>query len=653
MCGIAGFVRPGENNSRKWIESMLESIHYRGPDERGIYHSSELTMGSVRLSIIDLEGGSQPISDQTGRYWIVFNGEIYNYPELKKGLEGEGFKFKTSSDTEVLVQLFARDKEKALQKINGQFVFAIWDKLEKQLFVARDRVGIRPLFYHIDDSGRISFASEIKSLFQLPFIQREFDFSGLKEVFTCWAPISPGTVYRGINELSPGHYIYYKDGKLKINKYWDLDFSNMGNDVSLNQAVEEFSSLLNNATKIRLRADVEVAAYLSGGIDSSATVSYIKNIEPGILNTFSIGFEDSEFDESVYQIEVSEFLQTKHASIKCSSEDIALNFERAVHHAELPVLRTAPVPMMILSKLVRDHKIKVVITGEGADEFLGGYNIFKENEIRNFWSKYPDSRIRPLLLKKLYPYIPYIAGARPEHLKFFFGYKLTENQDPFYSHILRWKNTSSILKYLNADVSSEIGSYDVTEKISASLPADFNSWSGLSRAQWLESKLFMSGYLLSSQGDRMGMANSVEGRYPFLDHNVIEFLAKLPSGFKLNGLNEKYLLKRLVRDKLPPNVVNRPKQAYRAPIAYSLTHPSLQSFLTETSVKQAGVFDSAKVQILLSKFKAGKNISETDNMALAAILSTQMLFNHFIEGNPFDTGNNKMKVKTKIINDEH
>ena len=575
MCGIAGIVDyKGKSASKPVIEAMLRAISYRGPDESGIYNSPHAVIGNVRLSIIDISGGQQPLSDPSGRFWIVFNGEIFNYPELRELLIKKGHNFKTQSDTEVLVQLFSTFGKDCLSMLNGQFAFAIWDKLKEELFIARDRIGIRPLFYNI--TGNVfSFASEIKSLFEQKNISPEFSHKSLSQIYTFWTAITPGTAFKNIFELSPGHYLTYTREGIKIEKYWDLQFNNIDNTLSLDKAVELFHELFSDAVRIRLRADVEVAAYLSGGIDSCSTVAYIKDIEPGILNTFSIGFDDSDFDESSYQSEAVRYLDTRHRSITCTSEDISESFPKVVWHSETPVTRTAPAPMLLLSKLVRENNIKVVITGEGADEMLAGYDIFKETKIRRFWAKQPDSSIRPRLLTELYPYLPQMKQANPAILKMFYGYKLEEIDNPFYSHLLRWNNANHIKKHFSDQVKSELDGYSPLENLKDNLPEGFDNWGYLEKAQWLETSVFMSGYLLSSQGDRMAMANSVEGRYPFLDYRVIEFCNRLPDEFKLNSLTEKFLLKKLMKNKIPDSIIKRSKQAYRAPIksAFFLKNP--------------------------------------------------------------------------------
>ncbi len=636
MCGIAGIIDySGRISGREVVEEMLSIISYRGPDESGIFNFPTGTIGNVRLSIIDIESGQQPLSDPSGRYWIVFNGEIFNYRELRHDLESKGCNFHTNSDTEVLVQLFATSGADCLRLLNGQFAFAIWDTLKEELFLARDRVGIRPLFYNLHN-GVFTFGSEIKSLFCQKEINPEFNIKSIAEVYTYWTTITPNTAFKNIMELSPGHYMIFNRKGLFVNKYWELRFDNINNKISIDEAIERFEDLFTNSIRIRLRADVEVAAYLSGGIDSSATVSYIKEIEPGILNTFSVGFEDKEFDESLYQNEAVKFFDTNHKSYLCTAKEIAEAFPKVVWHSEIPLTRTAPTPMYLLSKLVRENGIKVVITGEGSDEILSGYNIFKEMKIRRFWANQPESSIRPQLLKRLYPYLPQMKQANTTMLKLFFGYKLDDLENPFYSHLIRWNNSNHIKKHLKQDLKDNFtsSSYDDLAKL---LPERFDKWSSLAKAQWIETTIFMSGYLLSSQGDRMALANSVEGRFPFLDYRLIEFCSTLPDRYKLNGLTEKYLLKRLLHHKIPENILKRPKQAYRAPtvnVFMGKNRPEYVNYmLSREQTEKTGVFDFNTIAPIISKIEKTGAASEVENMLVTAIISTHLLHFQFIENN--------------------
>lgn len=638
MCGIAGFYKfplSGEQEKEYQLKRMLSLIQHRGPDETGLYLSDKVGLGSVRLSIVDLSTGQQPLCDASGNYWIVYNGEVFNYPELRKDLEKEGVKFKTTSDTEVVVQMYSRYGSGCLKYFNGQFAFCIYDKQNDELFLARDRVGIRPLFYW-QKGESFAFCSEIKGLFALNEVERAIDTTSLAQVFTLWSTLTPRTSFTGIYELPPGHFMKLSAGKVQIERYWSLDYRNKNSydDANVDQKSEELEYLLKDAVKIRLRADVPVGAYLSGGLDSSVTTAMIHDVNPGILNTFSIGFKDKVFDETDYQMECAKYFNTTHSAFECTSNEIAGEFEKTIWHAEAPLLRTSPTPMFLLSKKVRESNIKVVITGEGADEMLGGYNIFKEAKIRRFWANEPGSIARSKLLAKLYPYLPMMKGANNTALKMFFGYKLTETNNPLYSHLLRWHNTSRIKTYFSEDTAAAIQAHDPLVDIHSSLPEGFMMWTDLAKAQYLESTIFMSGYLLSSQGDRMAMGNSVEGRYPFLDYRVIEFSSKLPDRLKLNCLNEKFLLKKVSKGKIPESITNRSKQAYRAPIASSFFNADspgyIQDILSETIVKEYGIFNPMKVQLLIAKIKSNQNISEIDQMAIAGILSTQLLYKLFI-----------------------
>jgi asparagine synthase (glutamine-hydrolysing) len=655
MCGICGIVDfRGKANERSTAEQMLRSITYRGPDESGIYISPFATLGNVRLSIIDIGGGQQPLSDITGRYWIVFNGEIFNYKELRKDLESRGTIFRTVSDTEVLVQLYSVYGKKCLSMLNGQFALAIWDNLKEELFIARDRVGIRPLYYNTDH-GILSLASEVKALFRVPHIERALSPGNLSQVYTFWSTITPNTPFRGIYELPPGHCATFNRNGLRIEKFWELQFTDHSYRLSLHDAIDRFNELFYDAVRIRLRADVEVAAYLSGGIDSSATVAYIKDIEPGILNTFSIGFEEKDFDETPYQEEAVRYFETNHKSMICTSRDIAESFPRVLWHTETPLLRTAPAPMFMLSKLVRSNKIKVVMTGEGSDEMLGGYDIFKEAKIKKFWASQPDSLMRPLLLTKLYPYLSQMKDMNPRMLRMFYGYKLEDVDNPFYSHLLRFNNSNHIKKHFSKELSSELRECSPLSILEKRLPDGFNNWDQLAKSQWLETTVFMSGYLLSSQGDRMAMANSVEGRYPFLDYRVIEFCASLPADYKLKGLNEKYLLKKLLADRIPEKILKRPKQAYRAPIKSVFLGKGAPEYvgemLSESYTRKAGIFNYDSVASVISKMLNMDIISEIDNMILTSVISTHLIHYQFIENRNEEYQNGEL-MNHKIVNEQ-
>ena len=402
--------------------------------------------------------------------------------------------------------------------------------------------------------------------------------------------------------------------------------------------MDELRGLLLDASRIRLRADVPVGAYLSGGIDSTYVSSLVKRNFNNQLSTFSVSFSDKRFDESAYQSIAVRSLQTDHKDVRCTEDDIGAVFPTIIWHTETPIIRTAPAPLFMLSKLVRESNFKVVLTGEGADEIFAGYNIFKEDKIRRFWARHPDSKARPRLLEKLYPYIFSAANSRSrQFLEGFFKKDLLATDSPVYSHLLRWHNTSQLKSFM-ADgfrlPGDSMGGF--IERYCATLPETFMSWDPLSRAQYTEISIFLSNYLLSSQGDRMAMANSIEGRFPYLDYRVIEFACRVPQRLRIRGLNEKFLLKQAARKMIPDELVNRPKQPYRAPISRCFFGDRkldyVDELMSERQIQEKGYFDPKKVARLIAKCRGrqGSLLSERENMALVGILSTQLLDQQFI-----------------------
>ncbi len=635
MCGIVGVLNLHKSPPTKisTLRKMLGMLRHRGPDEFGIYRDADVGLGSARLSIIDLSGGQQPISNEDETLWIVFNGEIYNYVELRPYLERRGHRFATHTDTEVILHLYEEYGPAALDFLNGQFALAIWDTETHHLFLTRDRLGIRPLFYTIAD-GRLIFGSEIKALLAHPDVHAAIDRYALTQVFTYWSILSPNTIFEHIHELPPAHYLTVsEDGDITSQPYWELDFETFPRSSCTDGVAAAFEELLTDAVRLRLRADVPVGAYLSGGLDSSVTTSLIRHRTHNRLETFSIAFDDPDFDESAYQQQMADVLGTEHRVVHCCYKDIADVFPDVIWHTETPVLRASPAPMFLLSKLVHDHGLKVVLTGEGADEILAGYNIFKEMKIRRFWAKDPESEIRPLLLQRLYPYIPGFSSGGGAYLRAYFKQNLDDVDAPAYSHALRWSSTARLQRFL-AEPGTGRATVNVAREAPVTLPAEFQTWSPLGRAQFLEMAIFLPQYLLSSQGDRMAMAHSVEGRFPFLDHRVVEFCSHLPPNLKLRGLQEKWLLKQVGKHLVPEEIWRRTKQPYRAPISrcfYGEAPPDyVSTLLSSSALEESGLFKPLAVARLLQKSARGIRLSEMDEMALIGVLSTQLVYWTFV-----------------------
>ncbi len=640
MCGIAGiFNLAGEPAPPDVLARMIGSIRHRGPDSTGTCRDSGAGIGlaHARLSIIDLASGDQPMSSRDGSLRIVFNGEIFNYIELRAELQRRGRRFATESDTEVILQMYEEHGEDCVAHLNGDWAFAIWDARRRRLFLSRDRAGVRPLFY-VQTPRSFVFASEVKALLQHPDVEPVLDVEALDQVFTFWCALPPRTMFKGIRELPPGHSMLVQDGAVRVWPHWRIDYPDAPLSLGERDAAARLLELLTDAARIRLRSDVTVGAYLSGGLDSSVVTALVNGISGDRLRTFSVTFEDAEFDESAYQAEVVAQLGTQHQSVRCSFDDIGRVFPDVIWHAEKPILRTAPAPLYVLSGLVRDAGYKVVLTGEGADEFLGGYDIFKEAMIRRFWARNLDSRWRPLLLKRLYPYLPNLQAQSDAYRRRFFHVDGAELNSPFFSHLPRWELTAKLKSFLSADVQRELAGRDAYRAAEAMLPERFAGWDALAQAQFLEGAMLLPGYILSSQGDRMAMAHSVEGRFPFLDHRVIEFASSLAPRLRLRTLNEKYILKRAAGHLVPASVRKRPKQPYRAPDSASFFDSARQrarcgyvdELLSPANVRKIGLFNPVAVQKLADKARQGNVIGARDNMALVGILSTQIFAHRFM-----------------------
>ncbi len=637
MCGIAGTLSFEGTPDLGLIKRMVSRVHHRGPDGSGIYRDGRAALGHARLAIIDATGGAQPMTNEDESVWVTFNGEIFNYLELRRELTGLGHRFRSASDTEVIVHAWEQWGERCFRRFNGQWALGIWEPAKQQLTLSRDRLGVRPLFF-ARRPHRFLFASEVKALFADPEVPRCIDRAGLTETLTFWGTVAPRTIFTGIQQLPPGHVAIIREGSEKIYPYWRPQFPVQDHE-SLQDLATNAASLreqLIQAVRLRfLRSDVPVGAYLSGGIDSAVIAAVIVRYTDVPLETFSLRFKDSEFDEGSFQKLMARELGTTHHEVSVDARDIGASFPQVVWHTETPVLRAAPAPMFLLSRLVREHDYKVVVTGEGADEVFAGYDIFREARAREFIARDPQSPVRARALDLLYPWMARAPGQTPAFAREFFGRHL-DIHDPTFSHRPRWESTASLLGMMVPH--PEVGG-DVTGDLVARLPEEHRQWTSLSRAQYLEMTTLLAGYILSSQGDRMLMANSVEGRFPFLDHGVVEFANRLPSRHKLLGLDEKHILKKTFRDLLPSAIIDRPKQPYRAPDAASFFVEGgldwVQEMTTPSAVAAAGVFRPEAVRALMAKAhrSAGVRMSNTDNMRVLAVLSTQLLHHHFIEGN--------------------
>ena len=638
MCGIAGFTRsPEEPRSvaEPKVRAMTASLHHRGPDAQRAMVLDGVAFGHTRLSIVDLVSGHQPMHAPERGLTVVFNGEIFNHVELRAQLPD--WKYRTHSDTEIILAAYDAWGIDCVTRFVGQFAFALWDARHQQLWLARDRVGIRPLYLARTADGGLAFASEAKALFASGLIKPKLDARALSQTLHLWAPVSPRSAFEGVTQLPPGHVALFERCQYSERRYWSLDLSDerIDRSLSFSDALGELEATLGDALKLRLRADVPVAAYLSGGLDSSLLCALAQQQLGGSLQTFSVGFEQARFDERTFQQEVADALHTQHASVPVKDAEIGALLPKVVWHTEQVLLRSAPAPFFALSRLVRSHGTKVVLTGEGADEVFLGYDLFKETAIRRFWARAPGSTARPMLFSRLYPYLS-LSKQSPEVLRSFFGLGLEDPGALDFSHQIRWSNSGRVARFLSPEFTRGLEGFDPVASMLATVPVQVREWRPLARAQYLEFSSLLSGYLLSAQGDRMLMSNSVEGRFPFLDHRLIELAARMPDSFKLRGLDEKFILKKFARGRVPQRVLERTKFPYRAPVAEALVGKWAPDWsaelLSAKTVNAAGVFDGAKVEKLTAKLRAGTTTpSEADAMALMAVTSLQLLWRQYID----------------------
>jgi len=628
MCGIAGVARSEPRGvAPDMLDRMATALRHRGPDGAGRYADARVGLAHVRLSIIDVAGGAQPLGNEDGSVLIVYNGEVYNYVELQAELEAAGHRFRTRCDTEVLVHAYEQWGTAMLERLNGQFAFAIYDVRAGSVFLARDRFGVRPLCYSVV-KGDLFFASEAKALFASGEVVAAPDPAGLDQVFTFWAARPPRTVFREVFALEPGCFAVWQHGVLRHGRYYELEYPEAGEESP--DALMTLGELLEDSVTLRLRSDVPVGGYLSGGLDSSISCALAARGSPFSLRTFSVTFDDPRLDEGAFQQLVAGQLESCHHIQAIGSNAVVTAFPEVVRHAETPLVRTAPAPMYLLARLARQHDIKVVLTGEGADELFLGYDLFKETALRLFCLRQPQSTIRPRLFDRLYPYLD-PTGRRGDFWRRSF-LDAGSPDDPLFSHLPRFLLTRRIRDFYSRDLRAELRR-DPLDELRESLPARFATWSPLNRAAYLEMTTLLSPYLLSAQGDRMSLAHGVEARYPFLDHRVFEFAAQLPTQSKLRGLKEKAILRRWARNLVPPAVQQRSKQPYRAPDVPAFFTPEpvdyVRDLLDEANLARTGLFEPAAVAGLVRRCRSGAALGFRESQALVAILSTELWYRQF------------------------
>jgi len=621
---------------------MLSTIGHRGPDRFGGFVNGPIALGSARLSIVDLEGGAQPAVSIDRRVCVVFNGEIFNYVELRKELQRSGVAFQTRSEVETLLHLYLKYGEGMVAKLDGQFAIAVWDgRGDEKLLLARDRMGIRPLFWH-RDGKQLSFASEIKALFALRDVTARLDRRSIIQTFRFWTNIGETTAFENVSQLPAGHFLVIDKNGEHLVRYWDWPYQEVENPILLESDdayFELFREKLNDAIARQRMADVPVGSYLSGGIDSAVIAALLHEQKQGEnLTTFSITFDDPEYDERAAQTVVANHFGFKHSTVNVRSADIGAAFPQVVWHAETPLFRTAPVPLFLLSRKVHDCGMKVVMTGEGADEVLLGYDLFREIRIRHFWGRNPDSAWRGQLFKRLYAYLPQYRNPRYFNMLLdFYRPFLANTGDPHFSMAVRWANGEALEGYFSENMREFSTGNNPVAQLEPWLSEAYGQADDIARAQNVEASTLLGNYLLSSQGDRMSMAHAVEGRYPYLDHHFVEFAARLPRSVKLRGLRDKFVLRNALADQLPKEIKMRPKVAYQAPDLKGFFENGkapdyVEELLSPNRVRDVGLFDPDRVSMLMKKARTFDlaRVGTRDNMAFVLMLSTHLLDELFV-----------------------
>ncbi|MFF4602687.1 asparagine synthase (glutamine-hydrolyzing) [Streptomyces sp. NPDC001339] len=630
MCGIAGFLASSLDAGahRGVITDMLSEIRYRGPDEAGYYLDNGVAMGTVRLSIVDLATGAQPMPDVSERYWICFNGELYNHIELRAELTRLGREFRTRSDTEVVLQAWIQWGPACLTRFNGAFAFAVRDTVADELFLARDRYGKRPLFYTSCADGFL-FASEMKAFRAFPGFRFALDPHELKSIYGIWTPLPDRSPFKGVAQLPPGGLLAIRAGQRTLRTYEELAVDAEPFTGTPAEAAAFVRDALRTSVEVRLRTDVEVGVYLSGGLDSSIVARLATDLSSHEVRTFSVEFEDRTLDESSSQRSVATYLGTRHSSVTISTADITENFPAAVWHAEFPVFRTAFVPMYLLSRHVRDAGIKTILSGEGADEAFLGYSLFRETMLRAAWHELSDAQ-RQQRIAVLHPELAHFGPEHRSHVTGLLSQFAEERMPGLFSHELRYQNGRFVQRLLK----------DRAEPFADLLAVvrDTPGYAALSptqKAQWLEFKTLLAGYLLSSQGERMGLAHGVENRCPFLDPAVVRAAASVNLRFD-DGWEEKAILKEAFRDSLPREPLTRRKQPYRAPGAgaFQEHRPDyLELVLSRRELEQIDGIDPVFAQRLVNKVMTtpAAEISTKEDHAFIHLLSTAVLNQQFVQ----------------------
>jgi asparagine synthase (glutamine-hydrolysing) len=624
MCGIAGLINSDFRATvdARTVRQMCQTIVHRGPDDQGVYARGAAGLGMRRLSIIDLAGGRQPIHNEDKTIWIVFNGEIYNFPELRRQLEQNGHQFYTNTDTEIIVHLYEDLSFGCVQKLRGMFAFAIFDERRQTLMLARDRLGIKPLHYAATPE-RLLFGSEIKTILAAAPELNEINPQALLDFFYFGYIPDPATAFKAIQKLPPGHVAVWQNGRINIRQYWDLPAYGVCEPRSEEECLEELETRLAEAVRIRLISDVPLGALLSGGVDSSLIVALMARASPGSVKTFSVGFSKNDFNEAQHARRVAQCFATDHHELRVEP-DIAQTLNDLTRSLEEPFGDSSMIPTFYISRLAREH-VTVALSGDGGDELFAGYDRYPISLRRRALDTAPEWA-RRWYREHLHPLIPRSARGRA------FAYNVAlpwrERYLESVSFIPAFERQA---KLLSDDFRAAVQQYDPLEPFRNYLdraPAQ----DPLSQLLYLDTKTYMPGDILTKV-DRMSMAASLEARVPLLDHLFVEYVTGLPSHWKLRGDNQKYILKKLaVRVGVPPEVVYRPKQGFALPLVHWIREEfkhDLPRILLEPRTLQRGYLNRQAVSELLDEHATGRR---NHSGRIWRLLVFELWHRNFLEG---------------------
>lgn len=556
MCGINGIVhsrKSGRNVDPGLLARMRDVIEYRGPDGAGIYVYGNIGLGHRRLSIVDLSTGDQPMFNEDRSCVIVYNGEVYNHADHRQELIDRGYTYRSTSDTETILHLYEEFGADCVHRFRGMFAFAIWDKVKAELFIARDRFGVKPLYYVHDQNGDLFFASEIKSLIEAGAIKPRMNYSAMPDQLANHGTTCDETLFQGVKRLLPGHFLKWKDGEIRIEKYWDLEFEPKEPIVSESQTIEEWLELFRESVRLRLMADVPLGMFLSGGIDSSAIAAVMSELVDEPIKTFSVGFKERAANEFEFARIVAKKFKTDHHEITITPEQFFAELPNLIWHEDEPLGFEASVPLYFVSKAAQEH-VKVVLTGEGSDETLAGYGRYgKALALLDYGEKY-EAMTPQILRGAVRSGVAALPGALNRKLKRTF-LSLDADIESIY-----FDNFSIFGKERQRALFSEA----TAEKISNSNPfkamhrwlGETNARSVLDRLLYVDTKTYLHELLMKQ--DQMSMAASIESRVPFLDHKLVEFTARLPETMKLRGRETKWILRQAMKGILPSEIPDRP-----------------------------------------------------------------------------------------------